>query len=125
MTMQVERKFGYMKDIDKPGGYAPFGKRLIPTDIKRANLISSELGDGKHAPCIDLDVPHQVVPSTTPGHGHLYIDVPMSWRRYKRLLRALYKAGVIEKGYYTASVDRKASYVRKPGHYKVSAKEVA
>lgn len=118
----LERIIGHMAEIDKPGGYAPFGTKFTPTDdIARANLISSQLPDGRHAPVFDVDLPCAAIRSTTPGHYHLYIEKPMSWRKYKRLLRALYKAGVIERGYYTASVARRASYVRKPGHFKVPA----
>lgn len=111
-----------MGEIDKPGGYAEFGMPLTPTDtLDDANLISSELsiGNGMHMPCIDIDVPHRLVPSTHEGHSHLYFDVPMSWEQYEQLLRAMWLCGIIEEGYYTASVARKASYVRKPGHLKV------
>lgn len=33
------------------------------------NAVSSETISGKHAPAIDLDIPHQYVPSTNAGHG--------------------------------------------------------
>lgn len=79
------------------------------------NVISSLLEDGQHAPALDLDVPAELLPSSTVGHSHLYIDVPTSWRRYKRLLRALWKAGIIERGYYRASVARRQTHLRKPG----------
>lgn len=120
MEIKLERKFGVMNEIDKPGGYAEFGKPLVPTEtLETANLISSELGYGFHAPVIDLDVPHKLVPSTTEGHSHLYIDVPMGWEQYSKLLRVLAECGIIEQGYCDASLARHASYVRKPGHKKV------
>lgn len=86
-----------------------------------ANLVSSLLEDGRHAPLLDLDVPARLVPSSTPGHSHLYVDVPMTWRRYRRLLKALTKAGLIERGFYRASVARRQTMVRKPGVKKASA----
>lgn len=88
---------------------------LIETSRAKANLVSSKLANGLHVPTLDLDVPHHFEPSSTPGHSHLYIDVPMSWRKYKRLLRALCRAGIIEKGFCKFSILRGASFVRKPG----------
>lgn len=69
---------------------------------------------GMHTVAIDVDHPVRVLPSTTPGHFHLLIDVPMPWWRYRRLLRALMKAGIIEPGYYSASVRRGATFLRLP-----------
>lgn len=92
---------------------------VVPTEmLSEANLVSSLLPNKMHAPVIDLDGPHNLVPSSTPGHGHLYLDTPMTWRRYKTLLRALWKAGVIEEGFYRNSVRRGFSSVRPPGVYK-------
>ena len=54
------------------------------------------------------------MPSSTPGHSHLYVDAPMPWRRYKRLLRACMKAGLIEKSWYKASVRSRTTYLRPP-----------
>lgn len=85
----------------------------------KANLVGSRLkGDepeGLHAPVLDLDFPARLVPSTTPGHFHLYLDVAMPWRKYRALLMALCTAGIIEPGYMKASIARRATFVRKPG----------
>jgi hypothetical protein len=85
-----------------------------PVSALEANLVSSELENGQHAPAIDLDVPHRYVPSSTEGHGHLFIDVEMSWDKYERLLKALHEAGLIEDGFYHLSVRRKATFLRPP-----------
>lgn len=91
--------------------------------IMEANLISSELESGLHKPVFDVDFPIRAVPSTTPGHFHLYLDgIEMEWPKYEALLRALAEAGVIEQGYYEASVSRGASYVRTPWQVKKSWK---
>lgn len=90
-------------------------------DPVEANLIASRCADGRHMPVIDLDVPHYVIPSTTPGHGHLYIDVKTSWPRYIVLLLSLRLCGVIEKGHLWWSVKRGATFVRKPGVLKETA----
>lgn len=81
---------------------------------REATLVSSKLVDGQHAPALDIDLPCRLVPSTTEGHFHLFIDKPMSWRRYKALLKALKNAGVIEEGYYGASVRRRMTMLRMP-----------
>jgi hypothetical protein len=81
-----------------------------------ANLISSQIAGSKdHSIMLDIDVEAHLVPSSTPGHSHLYIDVALSWRRYRRLLRALKRAGVIEPGYYKASRLRRHTALRLPG----------
>ncbi len=81
----------------------------------QANVVSSHLGSsGLHAPIIDLDYPHKYIPSTTPGHGHLYLDVPISrWRMFV-LLWGLYVGGVIEFGNFWWSLRRGGTFVRRP-----------
>lgn len=75
-------------------------------------LVSSLCEDGLHRPAIDVDLPCRLVESRTPGHYHLYIDQPMRWWRYRLLLRALVLAGVVERGYYKASVRRRQTHLR-------------
>lgn len=81
-----------------------------------ANVVSSHIEASKvHAPIIDLDFPHRYIPSTTPGHAHLYLDVPISRWRLVILLWGLYVGGVIEKGYFLWSLRRGGTFVRRPG----------
>lgn len=73
-----------------------------------------------HRPVLDIDIPIKVVPSSTPGHSHLFIDIAMSWGDYEKLLWALAAAGIVEEGYVHASVRRghtsvRLPHVRKPG----------
>jgi hypothetical protein len=75
------------------------------------NTTSSLLTDGRHAPVIDLDVPARLIPSRTPGHSHLYLDVPMSWAQYSALLHALAGAGVIEVRHFVRALDCGATLV--------------
>ena len=100
---------------------SPLGALIVGDEKMRrfawyseANLISSRTSTGKHAPVIDLDVPHRVIPSTTPGHGHLYIDVETSWPRYALLLLALRWCGIIERGHCYWSLRRGGTFVRLP-----------
>lgn len=85
-----------------------------PTDLD-ANVVSSHVvGSKLHAPILDLDFPHHYEPSSTPGHGHLYIDTPMPRWRMFLMLWALYMAGVIEKGHFIWSVRRGGTFMRLP-----------
>ena len=53
-------------------------------DIKDAHVITShDPTTGMHRPILDIDLPAALIPSSTPGHYHLYIDKPMEWDRYE------------------------------------------
>ena len=65
-----------------------------------SNVISSMLPNGNHAPVLDIDIPHRLVPSSTTGHSHLFLDIELTPAEYGVLLQALVRAGVVEKGYY-------------------------
>jgi hypothetical protein len=86
----------------------------VPATLETANLISSQCLNGLHAPALDIDSSVAVVRSSTTGHFHLYLDKPVSWRAYRRILRALYLAGYVEAGVYWRSLDRGATFLRLP-----------
>lgn len=91
------------------------------------NLISSRLYDPSdegptlalgdwHSPVLDIDFAARLVPSSTEGHFHLYLDgLVMPWTDYRRLLGALSRANVIQNGYYRSSLFRQMTCVRPPG----------
>lgn len=98
-------------------------------DLEHGNVVTSWMDPGpgdptvapwdvptpqQHRPVLDLDFPAYVVPSSTDGHCHLYLDRAMSWETYRTLLHALAAAGVLEQGYVGASVDREHTTVRLP-----------
>ena len=107
----TERRYYIINKI--PAGYAWAEQQEVPEE--EATLVASTTQRNTHAPAIDLDVPAFLVPSSTPGHSHLYIDVEMSWWKYRVLLWVLKFTGIIEPGYYRASIHRKASFLRRPG----------
>lgn len=81
-----------------------------------ARIVSSQIGDSElHTIMLDVDLPVKAIESSTSGHHHLYIEHPLPWRKYKKLLKALAAAGVIEQGYYKMSVRRKHTALRLPG----------
>lgn len=103
------------KDVQWRDEYGQSEIERKTATINDAEVVSSEIRNTNlHAPVLDIDVPHQLVPSSTSGHSHLYIDVPMSWWRYKRLLKAMARAGILEKGYVKASIARRHTSVRVP-----------
>lgn len=84
-------------------------------DVTTANVVSSETTFGDlHKPVLDLDFPHRYEPSSTPGHGHLYLNNSIPWEAYERLLDAMAECRILEPGYVDASKKRKATFVRLP-----------
>jgi hypothetical protein len=84
--------------------------------LEDANLLTSDaLGrPGIHRVAIDVDLPAKLLPSSTPGHSHLYIDVDIPWDKYKKLLEVLADCDIIERGYARASIKRGYTSVRPP-----------
>lgn len=95
-----------------------FTDREEVVDMTVADVVSSRYNNGqaRHALVIDIDHPTWLVKSSTPGHFHLYVDVPggIPHETYLYLLNALAQAGVIEQGYSNASHERGSSMVRLP-----------
>lgn len=85
-----------------------------------ANVVSSLLTNrffdhgSRHAVLLDLDVPAYLVPSSRPGHSHLYIDVQIEEERYFELLDLLAECRVIERGYANASKKKGGTFLRLP-----------
>lgn len=93
-----------------------FGKQPItPGPLDGANVVTSRVGVGNtHRVAIDLDLDAALVPSSTPGHHHLYIGRDMPWEQYVKLLDVLKEVGVIQPGYHKASIARGATVLRVP-----------
>lgn len=89
----------------------------IPKESYRdASIVLSSLPNGKHKPCIDLDLDCRLVPSRTEGHYHLYINKEVAWEDYLQMLRAMQRCGVVQKGFVDAAAYRKYTACRKPVH---------
>lgn len=101
-----------MGDLSEPPVISQFGRGGPKATTFNGRM--QQVQDGWHTVMLDIDRPVRLVPSTTPGHWHLYIDVAMPWWRYRKLLRALKNAGIIEPGYYSASVARRCTALRLP-----------
>jgi hypothetical protein len=76
--------------------------------------------DWKHEPqhqiVVDIDHPVHVVESSTPGHYHLYVELPggIPQGLYFEWLQACAKIGLVEPGYVAASVNRGHTDLRLP-----------
>jgi hypothetical protein len=88
-----------------------------------ANLVGSFTGeytcdrlilDAMHLPLLDLDYSAELIPSSHEGHFHLYLNKPVTWSKYVKVLEALRDAGLIEPGYCDNSIRRGQSFLRTP-----------
>ncbi len=78
------------------------------------SLINDESSPARHAIVLDLDVPAYLVPSSTPGHSHLYIDVEIEEQDYWDLIHRLADLGVVEQGWYYSGLNKGYTAVRLP-----------
>lgn len=81
------------------------------TSRTTSSLLSSV---AVHRPVLDLDFPVTVIPSSTPGHFHLYLDRELTWPQYRKLLEVLAEIGLIQDGYADTAIKRGYSAVRLP-----------
>ena len=111
---------GFRRFVDNPNVNYDSAHEIV-LYVEDADVIISQtaIEPDKHCPVIDIDIDHQYYPSSTPGHGHLYIDKALTWKEYKRLLKALVRAGIVEEGYYKAALSRGYTSVRLPWIKKV------
>jgi hypothetical protein len=72
-----------------------------------------------HAPVLDLDIEHIYYESSTPGHAALLLNVQLDWTEYVELLTVLNKCGIIQDGFFEASIQRGYSSVRTPWTKKI------
>ena len=91
-------------------------RRCSPWDALDANAYSSLSEDGsRHSPLIDLDGPHVYRASSTAGHGHLELNVPIGRVRWLVLMIGLVVGRAIEPGYFWWSLRRGQNFLRVPG----------
>ena len=94
--------------------------RYATDDIAKAQVITSLVDQPgvvvgeTHKLIIDLDLPAQLISSSTEGHFHLYVDKEIPDAAWQTLLYAFAAAGLIEPGYMRASIARGFTAVRLP-----------
>jgi hypothetical protein len=94
-----------------------------PAPLTEANIVSSLLKPilpgapaSRHIVAVDIDWPAHLIPSSTPGHSHLYVEVPggIAQDAYFDWLDASAKIGLIQKGYAEVARLRGHSDLRLP-----------
>lgn len=116
----IQRLFFSSEAVARNESYDGNGAQIIDaprmTAEADANLVGSQTDHaGIHMPVLDLDFPARLEPSSTPGHFHLYLDVPLDWNEYTDMLTSLQRVGVLEDGFVGASLAKGGTFVRKPG----------
>jgi len=107
----TERLYYYAQTLND-SSHEPGEDDRVLCAKEQANLVSSLCEDGKHRPVLDIDMECRLVPSSTPGHYHLYIEHPMEPGAYFELIAALGKAGILSHFYVKAAQIRGATFVR-------------
>ena len=107
------------------GGPVPETQKIDDADLAEANLISSEIVDGVHIPLIDIDMDAALLPSSTPGHHHLYIDKNMPFEDLIKLLEVMVEVGIVQKGFLEGTKKRGFSSLRLPHVSKYDQEEEA
>lgn len=113
-----------------------FKKDLSKTDSpmeeispEQANLVSSVYYRNDdtvyHRPVLDIDMACVVLPSTTPGHHHLFIDKVMTAEDYEKLLSVLVEVGIIQKGIWDLQWKQDGQTAARLPHIKKEPKDVS
>lgn len=110
----MRRLFKIGKFADTYGTFED--RKDVTTDSCLPNIISSLISSTgeRHMPVIDIDFPCYVIPSSTPGHFHLYLDKEISWQDYEFVLFSMKRAGLIDPGFYDESVRKRQTFARLP-----------
>lgn len=106
-------------DSSHPEAFEKSCRERKEVSVFDANLVSSKAWAPSnmteiHYPMLDLDMECELIPSSTPGHYHLYINKPMVWDKYFELLTALNKAGIIQTGVLRAAELQRETCLRPP-----------
>lgn len=96
--------------------------RRATTDPEEVEAISSchrldldkPAAERRHALLIDIDQPAWLIPSSTGGHGHLYVDLEIPDDALWRFLDAAAEIGLVEEGYVGACKARGMTSLRAP-----------
>lgn len=125
---ELHREHRFVQNLNAVGDSYEDDSERVVTSEQEANLVTSTLVDQSsssgtkttvlHAPVLDIDFDAKLIPSSTPGHFHLYLQKAMTWDDYVVLLNALGNTGILEPGYVASALRRGYSSVRKPGVYK-------
>jgi hypothetical protein len=116
----LDRQMMRAPKLDEDANYET-GSRFVETDVEQAHIVTSVVlgteditGNPMHAPVLDIDFPAELIPSSTPGHFHLYLDIELDPMEYDKLLTVLGEVHILEEGYVNAAKHRGYSAARLP-----------
>ena len=126
----VKRQYAYAPQVDglapdpTTGEYQSNNPISFPVPYEQSNLVTSKIPETLlwQAPAIDIDVPCELIPSSQPGHYHLYIHKAITHVQYQNILKALSDAGIVEKGFFAAFLSRGYTALRHIGKHKPGIK---
>lgn len=102
-----------------PSKVEAFMDALGAAGIIRPSSASLENASSKAGPIpfppLELTAPAKLLPSSTPGHYHLYVAKELDWKAYRVLLDKAMFADVISGKYYSMSLKAKMTMLLKPG----------
>ena len=124
MYAQVET-FGTSDSPDDPRGNSDSELLTSKMTDPGVNLVTSATAEDVlvHKVILDIDFPATLIPSSTPGHFHLYIDCPIPKDKYIAMVKAMAAAGVVQEGYAGAAERRGYTGVRLPWVKKEASNE--
>jgi hypothetical protein len=122
----VRLSFGWTRvtlHMSAPQRYHLHGRRLEPDAWDPIFDLLADLGWVKHELCtatvqdvtLVFGVPTRVLPSSSAGCFHLYIDACMPWGRYSDLLGLFFVAGVMGGHSYPWAKERGQTMLLRPG----------
>lgn len=95
--------FGYVLDED----------HLL--EGREVNVVSSKIvGKNRHKILLDLDFDAALIPTSTPGHFHLYIDKTLTPTEYEEFLNVCLSIGLIAGGNMNQWNNHQKQYLRLP-----------
>lgn len=90
-------------------------KKREVTAVADGEWYTSHKGSKRYNLLLDLNLPTEVHKSKTPGHHHVIVGANLTWFQYRSVLRALAKAGVIEKKWASAAIDDEQAFLTAKG----------
>ena len=107
-------------DSEDPTSWTNLNELDRVENLDEANIVTSKWYESRvgnvsmHKLFLDLDIEHLYVPSSTPGHGHLMINVDLDEKDLKELVALLVKLNVLSPGSLGQLVTRGANSLRLP-----------
>lgn len=117
------RVLAYLANLASDSKQLKGGKHQFDYDHE-PNLVTSRLPLGGHRPVFDLDFACRLLPSSTPGKFHLYMDgIVLDDAELGELLKVMTKVGIVQEGWSRWHEVDGACCLRLPGVTKEGAQK--